>query len=149
MNAVKNKELIQVDYFFCESFGRDRDYPSTVLTDRERVYLDLTVGRLHYITITENPEIYSDKSKYLEILGLSHSEQHAIFQEFVKEWNAENQQARYEYFGSIGGWLKGVKRDLSIQDIGEDWRCYRDGKVEELAKKFLESISIEDRQYVF
>src|SRR6266702_2634456 len=114
---------------FLEAFGRDVPFRGAIA---QSTYLDLETGELIWfyddddeaymeagIPVEENRSlrelVASESARYLEILGLGHSEHHEILREFLASDAIEDPtlrtQAREAYFGSIGGWKRAVADD--------------------------------------
>lgn len=141
---------------FFSIFGRDTDYHDPYPVN---AYLDKESGELLWVyekdfdalmtgVGEENNKamreiVATQKSRYLEIVGLNHGDHHDILQEFIgTKWcdnEADLLAARSAYFGSIGAWLK----TMASSPAKEGYFRYKDEKVIELGEQYLRRDGIE------
>lgn len=129
---------IKIDQMlFMLTFEADADYHANI--EETETYLDRTTGII-FTTATDvdavaliygesaavemkqaRQALLADPDRYLLIPSMSHSEHHAVLQNFlVSNWS-DSQEARSnaagQYYGrkSIGAWLKDVENDAAIR----------------------------------
>ena len=158
------KPTIIIDWArFNMAFDIDEQYHNPYFIDR---YLDKISGEILFIyeddsaaamdggdalenkkmrdLVKENPD------DYLEIVGRSHGESHEILQEFLESSWTDDKKLKLDvislYHGSIGGWIKNVRKDIDLEKdpetIIEAYKKYKSDTIERDKDTFLKQNGI-------